>query len=557
MVAETLSGFDGRFALASAEASAVLETRDPRWVAVRTGVWHRDATLEPLLVLAPRIELSGLVVDEWGRAVSGARVSLVLPAALEARVGQVLDATRLEHWESESDASGRFQLAGAPALSGAQLSCVHAEYAARTQPAPLAERRDLWLELRRAEDAVERPLRGRVLRAGGEPASDALVFAGRAVATTDAGGAFMIDLARAGDCDELVAAEPGLLPARYALGEGERPDYVELRLQSACASLRGRVVDEDGRPRAGARVWVADPELLGYVGSVPVQLEAWLAGGALPAEALESLDRSVSVGADGVYGSASPALAPDAVLSWVESDADGRFELSGLSGRAVRLAVLGPGLDWGALLEDVRPGPNELLVVTRDSDVHARLRARLVDESGAGLAGVRVTPWIGAFHHTQVWEDASVDVLRFFLRASVSTDADGWFELENAPRRELQLHLISDAILPSYIEVEQLEVAEGATIEVERRAHVRVLLEGEWAEADAVRLLDAEGRALTLYGLHVDGYSNLNTLPIDAGRSGVFSVSPAAVELELLRAGASLGSFELELRPGELTTFAR
>jgi hypothetical protein len=62
------------------------------------------------VVVAPRLELGGRVVDGGGAPVPGAAVSAHMPAQLGADLGVLLDFSTPRTWRAVCDHDGRFRL---------------------------------------------------------------------------------------------------------------------------------------------------------------------------------------------------------------------------------------------------------------------------------------------------------------------------------------------------------------------------------------------------------------------------------------------------------------
>jgi RNA polymerase sigma factor (sigma-70 family) len=202
------------------------------------------------------------------------------------------------------------------------------------------------------------PVRGRVLDPDGKPVAGAGIFVqhfteggfypddptpegqrGR-VATSDADGRFRFELDKAssdwpyGDTPawhgaQIAAAAPGLAPAWVQAGDLLKGEEAVLRLVRDDVPIRGRVVDPQGRPIAGATVRLQRV----YTAKDGADLERMLASG--------ELDYDQAGAGYGVpYGTSWPG-GPGA---WT-TDADGRFEARGIGrDRIASLIIRGPML---------------------------------------------------------------------------------------------------------------------------------------------------------------------------------------------------------------------
>lgn len=551
----TRTTMGGRFELRTAAERGQVELTGDDWIAVRTGAWSLGSSAEPVVIAARSLQLEGNVTDAWGRDVTGARLRLDLPTDFLARFGVALDASYALEWSARSTGAGTFAFPSFPAIPGAELSVVHDLYAAKRMDAPQASDRGLWIELSRPDLAPENALGGVVLLQDGSPAAGALVGLGVASARAERDGQFTLDLEEAGEATRLSAVLAGHQPAALEregtkASRGAWPETIELVLGSPALAITGRVVTEAGAPLSGGRVWVGNPTRFGAVGQFPLRLESLMAGGAVPDQAIESLGAGGGDG-DGVFGSATPVQEPNALLYWVATDADGRFTMPGLADRDYVLNVLDEGLHWGAMSSPIAAGSTGVEIVVPGKGSFETLRGRILTEQGDPIPGVTLVPWLPAVHAKEPVRGGRSDVMRFFLGESAVTDADGIYEFQGVPRRFVQFHIISDTIVPSYASIEQVLNPLEFDIEVQARVHLDVEVAGGAAVADAMRVLDGDGSVLTLLQLRADGYSNCEILPLEAGRSGVVTITSNAATLELLLAGEVVDRLPLAPRPGE------
>ena len=155
-------------------------------------------------------------------------------------------------------------------------------------------------------------------------------------------------------------ALPGVFePERGPGGELLWPAEVVLQLGAPAGTLTGRVVDADGEPMSGVKVWLDDSTSFGRSSDGLVAVETLLGGG-------------------------------EGFWNFVRTAADGTFELDGLLERDYRLQAVD-----SRTLVSVESGPVsavdspvELRLPTRD--VHERVAGRVVTSSGAAIPGVSV-----------------------------------------------------------------------------------------------------------------------------------------------------------------------
>ncbi|MCB1034241.1 MAG: carboxypeptidase regulatory-like domain-containing protein [Acidobacteria bacterium] len=291
-----------------------------------------------------------------------------------------------------TDEEGRFRLGGGAAplriLARGYLSAVIEPPGDRDTERVPSTPLDLWLE-------GACLLAGRVVDGRGQPLADARVEAsvrgGSAGAfrssTTDAEGRFLFEgLSPRADL-EVVANRPGFLPARAKV-EGaslENPgEGGELRLVlHRGLATRGRVVDELGRPVAGAYL-----ELRSLFDDAPH------APGDAPNEP------TLRAAADGSF--AVTAVEEGVYTLFVRAEG---FETKQVEGVEMQLAV----------------GPTDLGEIVLEAE--ATLEGRVVDEGGDGLGGV----------HLSLRLHASPGVPRRLLETW--SEEDGGFRFPDLPRR--------------------------------------------------------------------------------------------------------------------------
>ncbi len=236
----------------------------------------------------------------------------------------------------------------------------------------------------------------------GEPVKDAKVLlAGSGFgdepialrATSVADGGFQIPGVPAGD-EMVLKVEAEGLPTRtlpgVAVNDGSSTGLGTIWL-GAKATLEGRVVDEQGRPVAHAKVRV-------HVGqfSMGEMMSSFF-------DMLGQLDRE-----------------PEPVAR-AESHADGRFEVPGLDPGAVTLVTLAPGFAIRSMPVTVLEGGTKAEPVTVRLATGGVVAGHVVDAEGRGLGGVRVAVLHG--------NDPSAFL---FGRTFQETGADGAFQVTTA-----------------------------------------------------------------------------------------------------------------------------
>lgn len=556
VVAETNA--NGRFAFDTEAERGRIESAMDAWVTIRAGAWSGAPEIEPVVVVAPKVDLAGEVVDEWGNPLEDARVRVALPEDFNARFDAPLDASTLESWAVGTDAEGRFWLDDLPAVPGAMLRATHARYEPSVIEVPQVSDGGLRIQLELPIVPLERALSGQVVHADGSPAPEAYVSLGAALVPTDSNGNFTIDVGRilSGWTLKAIAAghQPGVLESSGSTGSdlSAWPDPLVVVLGPPTLSIEGRVVDADGEPVAGARVWPLDPGHFGILGNVPLQTEAMMAGAPLPAGAIEFLaDRPTEDGNED-FGNHSPLYGSTGMLHYVTTDADGEFVLEGLADRSYRLAVLGPDLGRGTRSDPIRAGTRETIEIPAGTG-YERLRGRVVTRSGEPVAGVNVQPFLSAVSaDIRLW-GGEAGVSRFFLGESAQSDEDGVFVLEQVLKESVSFYLTSDTTIPTWASVDDVEDPDDFEIVVKAHAHVSVELLDPF-RADHISISDFDGGEVTMRTMRVGGHTTYKRLPFSSGRTATCVVSTDAAQLHLWKDGVVVESHAVELRAGVVNT---
>jgi RNA polymerase sigma factor (sigma-70 family) len=499
--------------------------------------WSSQSAVEPIVVVAPQLQVAGEVVTWAGERVTEGRVWLELPNDLHTRVGDRLDRACDAVWSVPLDEQGQFVFPGLPAVRGATLrfSTPRGDGVA---VAPMLGTDRLRLEL--PASAPARGPHGTVLLANGAPAAGARVCMGSNAAYADSAGHFAFPSAT--PTGHLVAALP-------RIGWGERyQDEVDagvagtvplvVSLTSPPGVASGRVVDDAGQPVPGAEVWLVGPAPFGMVDHVAVHLEYFLAGGPArvgvlaneghPGEKLVHIDHATSL------------------WFFVVSDAAGRFELTGLLDRSYQLAAFDRSTGCFGTTLDVRDGSTTDLVIRRN-EVLAEVAGRLIAADGEPIVGAQVRQKIVPFHCAR--ESPLGQFEWYVLRNGglAQSDADGFFRLRQVGSRGTFLMVEGDSVMPTVIDPGVLLRDPAEPVLVRRRCPVEVVL-ADPAEADSCCCEDQNGNLVPLLMPHANSTQFSMALPLHGGRSGLFCVGEDAVRLRLSRGAAPVRRIPLALR---------
>lgn len=552
----------GRVTLTSSKPSGVLVMQDSeRWVTIRRGIYRADKNELPVVVAGPKVTVAGRVVDGFGAPIPGAQVDVEMPADLPSRFGVSLASSTRPSWTQVTDDAGRFIFEAIPAVAGATMLASEEFHRGGSIDAPAASRDDLLITLKARAIAEENRLQGRVIRTNGDAAPGARVALGMTTVPVDEAGLFEIDLARSGGGERITAIERGAtvgIVDRTGSASGDRlgwPEFVLVRLGPTPLSIAGTIVDEDEKPVVGARVWLGDPAEFGVLGTYPLQREALSAGLSIPSDAVRSVastERSDAATDDQErHGSATIAGESSALLQWVATDASGAFRLEGLEDRPYVIHVSGEALSFLHMTSPVAAGTQDEVIEVATQEVHASVKGYVVTRQGDPVSGVAITPWIPALDRDIRVRGGTSSVMRFFLGKPSKTDKDGAFELKNVPRQFIQFHVSGEGIVPSYASVDQIDDPTDFELIVVARVEAEVEISDLSLGVDRLVALDARGRPAPLYRIYADGYSTLETIELELGRTGIFAITTDAAILRLYRGVEVVEDVEVAPTPGQ------
>ena len=497
------------------------------------------------------------MIDTAGRPLAKARIVIQLPRDFRVAFPHNLDASAERAWVAESDERGHFEFADAPRVEGAKLEVSLEGYAPIAMDAPDVSDRALEIVLRRP-DLAPGMLAGLVVDEHGERVAGARVSLGsNALTQTDEHGAFTLQIPKDGDRKRWIAVKPGHQPAMQSAssavqsGQVDASESVVLRLGPPPLSISGRVVDDENRPRAGFKVFVADPTFFGAADEVPAHVEGLLAGAPARAE-LEKRMASAPQGTD-----PEELLKNSSSVFWtfVVTDAQGRFTIVGLLDRMYRVAALDPETLLRVESEPMPAGVQDALIRLPKSPYLVNVRGKVVSSAGKPLAGVTLTP-----NHDVMTVQIDEHSWSTFDVGSkpVITDAEGRFAFDKLPREKVYLKVTGDDILPidwGRKEAGGIEAAAHAklaeiVITATLRYHFRVELAPDLA--DEMRVVDADGRPVMINVF--EGHSSMTTdsLALVGGRSKVMVVGEEARTLVLSKEKKEVRRLPLELVAGEV-----
>ena len=510
-----VSGAGGAFELP--ELNRQVSSRDPRYATVlasRLDPERAAATDEHVVVVAPAVDLGGVVRDEHGAPAAHVGVRMEIPLSFRGRFREILDHAWERDWSAETDEQGRFLLAGAPGLACAKLVAWAGHTKSEGVPVPETGALDLELVLTIHGDPPPGPdalrLVGEVRHASGALASGALVSRAGVWTRTDGEGLFELFVPRnprAGRqmtlsvggrilgvlnasggpeptagwrsrrsraaMGELVAAVPGeqaaiLAPERDAGGTEVWPSFVTLWLGADPLSIGGRVLGTDGLPLADAPVWADDLTFAGATQEGFLTLEHEMAG-----KSDQWMDRWFCVRTDG----------------------EGRFELGGLGERGYTLAAMDPATLQIVQVGPVAAGSSGVELALPGDELLERVAGRVVDTHGEVPAGLSVSLERRTFGVRSFQDDLWYGREE---RAAASIDGEGRFEFERVPRRGMTLHIAGERA--PRVELELETIADPLDIRVVNPwlGDVQIAVAGAVPQEGSIELRDAEDHALLL-----------------------------------------------------------
>ena len=518
----------GGFALPRPGGPASVRAHSTRFSTVLAASF-RDADQlrsEPVIVVAPTVHPEVLVRDAGGAPVADARVDLYPDANLRARFGLVLDGSADQPFQRRTDAEGRIASWTLPALPEAFFLVAEPGYLPTRVPFdPALPSILVVLERPEAQAGV---LLGRVDDPAGRPVPAARIALGPLETLSDELGLFAVPLEGSYDARRLVAMKAGHQGVTRTLGEAElqaaregRGDVIRVTLGPEPLSIQGRVVDAEGEPRAGIKVWTQDVTVFGR-----------------HALALETYQWTGAAG-----------------WTYDVSDDQGRFEVGGLVARDYLLSAQ----DSTTQLQ-VQAGP--FAAGTRDAGIELpadgvlAVRGRVRSAAGTGLAGVRVQATRGVLaldrdtHGVTSYADDD--------GPTAVTDERGNFTFEALGRDGVTLAVFSDRTMPAWFELDGLgRVTPAGRVDValvvERRLHLQVEL-ADPAAADGFRVLDAAGEILTLSVFKGRTRDTTRRGRLYEGRSSVLAVSDRAAELVVFLGDVEVTRQALGLVPDRVNT---
>jgi RNA polymerase sigma factor (sigma-70 family) len=518
---EVRSGIDGRFEIPGLPASAyAILSADPRWSTVLAGSARVAPATSAIVVVAPRLDLAGVVVDEDGLPLRGAELSVHVPRAFGAGLGRPLDASVERQWTAVTDAAGAFRLADVPSIRDASIQVVLGGYEDAWQPLPSASDAALRILLAHPKASAGR-LGGIVVDDAGGLVPGARLSVGWESTYSDARGRFELDVAKSPAPARAIAAKEGYLPAVQEAPKAEDgkpawPAEILLRLGGPPLALAGKVLDGQGEPVPGARVWLTDPTYFGLVEREPVQVETLLGRKDAP------------------------------FWAYVRTGDDGSFRIEGLLPRTYQVQALDPATLLAATSAAVDAGARDVEIRLPKDALHEKVAGRVVTRDGNPVAGALVVIQRFGFSVEYVSGGTRDE---WVPRPEVKTDAEGRFEIARVPRGGVELFIHGEEILFWSMELKEGVPVDDLRCVVNRRMHLQVELDAPYDRADELRVLDGEGQPMILRIMRGESSFTDRKAAIVDGKSQVLSTSEDARTVVLWKNGSEVDRIPVSLQP--------
>jgi RNA polymerase sigma-70 factor (ECF subfamily) len=453
----------------------------------------------PLLVVAETSAVSGIVVDEHRRPLSGIEVVVRVLDSVRSTVGVVSDDSDSIETFAHTGEDGRFEIPNAPRVEGRRLHVAREGSPAVVRSLSAEPERDLRIELG-VEPASA--VHGVVLDDTGSPVAGARVGFGWPGFDAEPDGRFVLDAANAAQDTEIVAVAPGFLPVHEHFDAGR--DGYELRCTQRAQVLTGRVLDDDGNAMSEVELWIENPTPFGTT----------------TLECIGNGRRTFT-------------------------DADGRFEMAGLLDRSYDLGLLDRRTLRTGSTVSVLARSRDVDLRFRSADRAGRVAGRVVDAKGEPVPRAELVLQRSIVHS----ENGKAEKVDLHAHAN----SRGVFEL---PRVALDLESVSVAF-PWDVAVRR-PLATGEDFEhlvlvAQKRAHFRIDLADTKLEADAFELFDPSGERLPIS--MYEGSTTISSVSgeIVGGESQILATAASAETLVLRRSKAEVARIPIHLVPGEVT----
>lgn len=536
------TGADGSFEMEPPDGTVRLEVQSREWITVlQAYLWGNKKDIKPVIVVARRQLLGGIVLGKERKPIENAEVSLDLGPELRRDVGEILDTAMEKNWSVRTDAEGRFELSDAPSARG-KIVVRSPLYADHAEPIPEHPAPDLVIVL----ELLEMPhvvVRGIVLDAKSAPVEDAYVVLGNRTVQSAKDGRFEIDVresvsktfthqdeydswVREDDTSRIVALKYGHLPAQLDLPSFEvlrqraEPELFRLHLGEAPPSIRGIVQDDEGRPIEDVVIEPLGESRFGRIAQH---------SGTATASYLVTLEKMLRGGVG---------------ASDVVSDAQGHFELIGLLDKDYRLFALHRKTLRFTETGPIAAGTTGVVITITSEEKCRRVAGRVMSKAGTPVEGAIVVP-------IRKRDPKSLPT----HGEQTATDAQGHFEFPHlaAGGADFGLQVTSETMfLVFWREIGPDEKLDDLVITVSRRCHVQIDLSDRPSLADHFAAFDAKGARVKIMAFMGVAIFFPDEVGISDGRSDPVAVEEDTRTLVFYKDKAEVLRLPVDLKPGEL-----
>lgn len=528
---------DGKFRFVLKDVqSGHLDVDEAGWTTIyRTVLWGNRDVGELTLVVAPSVEVRGVVVDDANQPIAGANVQLTAGVPPRSAFPGSLERNLVGEWGTETDEDGSFVLARAPKVAGTALQTTAAGFADDRRALP-----DDPMHVRIQLLPTRALLNGQVLRADGTPAADVPVFWNGHGVHSDAAGRFTIDLARV-QVDHgrqlhcwLIAATPGWLPARVrCLSDADWrnprawPQPLVLRFADAALRIEGAIVEANGQPLPDATVTALDAEPLGDPAPD------------LPINSMSTIEFMARVHA---------RVTPNSGEFW---DGDGpvsagRFSIGGLQQKTYRLRVEHRASLRTFVTRPIAAGSSNVELRMPPGEVWGEVAGIVRDRRGHPVAKARLWCTRGSAQGDVSTERLETDAFE--------TDADGRFHFAAGLTREVDRLLVQAQSIawPTEFPLHRSGRLDALELTVPIRAAVKVLRSPSSVMANGIAFCRRDGTRVGATITQGNMAWGQAVVPLTDGSSETITVPDDAIEAVLLDGETVLGRYPVDLSADEL-----
>jgi RNA polymerase sigma-70 factor (ECF subfamily) len=520
-----VSDTDGRFTVPMPTTYCHIFADKPGWTTVMPYEFapERDNP-DVIVVVGPRNEYGGLVVDEKGQGLPDVSIVAALSLGAERNLLPGQQRSHARAWRVTSNADGHFDLKDVGWTPGLELN---AQSTGRV-PAKLVLPETSELDLRVILAVSTDLLTGSVIDADGNPVPEASVFLDATSSVADAQGMFAFPQPDLSTAHALVAVKKDHLPARVEFGAGkDLPLPLVLVLGGPPLTIAGRTVDANGLAIANAYVWVGDKTYLDRV--------------------VHEMKGGVAI--SGTMATAEDLLVGASYPKQFRSGADGSFEVKGLLPRAYSVSASDPRTLAIVTSPAVEAGKKDLVLVLEEKSPAPRVAGRVLSLSGLPISGVRV--WASR----TIYSGPS-PVHALLIEGAPVTDAEGRFAFSSLHVLDkAYLRFSGDMVFAEGVEVEldSTQSLEQLEIHIPAKCMFQVRL-ADPTEADFCTVLNEKSRGLEVLIRIGNTLQNTSLLWLADGLSEVVSTAETARWIVLHKGEKEVRRVPIQLTPAEVTT---